>query len=72
MERDKLLGQSWDQLGPSREGKGAGVVITGDLHAGHKTSYKTQLLGEDELGTEVDELIHRTELKALGRCVCMV
>lgn len=46
------------------------MVITGDLHAGHKTSCKTQLLGQRGIGTQVDEQTHRTELEAQGRHMC--
>lgn len=43
------------------------MVITGHLNAGHKTSCKTQLLGQRGVGTKVDEQTHGTELEAQGR-----
>lgn len=43
------------------QGKGAGVVITGDLHARHRNSCRTPLL---------DEQTHEMELETQSRHVC--
>ena len=48
------------------------MVITGHLHAGHKTAYETRLLGQCGIGTKVDKQAHRTELGAQSRYRCRI